>query len=54
MKKLLLSVAFLSATFMGANAQQVTWTQDQLEATQDGVTLEDANGYNIYVGGTLE
>lgn len=54
MKKLLLSVAFISATFLGANAQQVIWTQSQIEETVDGVTLGDQNGYNIYVGGTLE
>src|SRR5690606_33733138 len=50
----LLSVAFLATTFIGANAQQVTWTQDQLEATVDGVTLADANGYFIFPAGLLE
>ncbi len=54
MKKTLLSAAFFIAAFVGANAQQVTWTQNQLEATENGVTLEDTNGYNIYLGGVLE
>lgn len=54
MKKTLLSVAFMFATIAGVNAQSVTWTQDQLEATENGVTLEDTNGYNIYLGGVLE
>lgn len=54
MKKTLLSAAFFIAALVGANAQQVTWTQDQIEATENGVTLEDANGYFIYPGGMLE
>lgn len=54
MKKILLSAAFVIAALTGANAQQVTWTQDQLTATENGVTLEDSNGYFIFPGGLLE
>lgn len=53
MKKTLLSVAFMFATIVGVNAQQTTWTQDQLEATTDGVSLTDANGYFIFPSGSL-
>lgn len=45
MKKILLSVAFMFATFVGANAQ-VTYTNPS-------VTLSDANGVTMYAEGTL-
>ena len=44
----------ITYTFVGANAQSVTWTQDMIVETENGVTLSDANGYNIFQAGVLE
>ena len=53
-KKLLFAATTMVAVSFGANAQSVTWTQDDMAATVDGVTLGDANAFNIYLGGQLE
>src|SRR5690554_2328843 len=53
-KNLLFSATAFVALSLGVNAQSVTWTQDQIPETEAGVTLMDANGYNIYPGGMLE
>ena len=53
-RNLLFTATAFVALSLGANAQSVTWTQDQIAETADGVTLTDANGYNIYPSGMLE
>lgn len=46
MKKILLSVAFVVATITGANAQSVTYTNEE-------VSLTGLNGLNIFPNGTI-
>src|SRR5690606_557071 len=53
-KNLFFAATAFVAISMSANAQSVTWTQDQIAETADGVTLADDGAYNIYPGGMLE